>query len=200
MIEVFLPSGARFEVMTQEEADFVDAASAAYQSNYTFVNPSDISDLDAVVRGEVLCWRWDTWLSREMDWAGEPIDIRHYVDAAKKVSTEVRMLKDQIGIDRKTRERTTGDGSMPEFITRVLTAAKYMGIHRCEQVDLVIELAMQLRSLATVYKNSDDEERRLTRCSAEDIMEWIIEVFDPEMQQHDEWFQHNVQRLWVGEL
>lgn len=199
-VTVYLPSGARFEVMNQDEADYIELATLNYRDTFTFENPSDVADLDAVVSNEMLCWRWSTWISREKDWDGNDIDIRHYVDAMKKMSTEVRQLKEQIGIDKKTRDRTTGDGSVPEFIARILTAARYMGIHRLEQVDLVLELAMQLRTLTTIYRNGDEEERRMAKCTAEDLIDWIINVFEPEMMLHDERFQRDVQSIWVGTL
>lgn len=199
-VTVYLPSGARFEVMNQDEADYIELATLNYRDTFTFENPSDVADLDAVVSNEMLCWRWSTWISREKDWDGNDIDIRHYVDAMKKMSTEVRQLKEQIGIDKKTRDRTTGDGSVPEFIARILTAARYMGIHRLEQVDLVLELAMQLRTLTTIYRNGDEEERRMAKCTAEDLIDWILNVFEPEMMLHDERFQRDVQSIWVGTL
>lgn len=199
-IPVVLPSGAPFDVATPEEADYVDHQVAKYMEAFTFVNPGDLSDLDQIVRGELLCWRWDLWMSRNRDYDDCPIDIRHYADAVKKYSTEIRQLKSQLGMDRQTRERTTGDGSIPEFIERILLAARLQNIHRCNQLDKALELAMQLRTIATIHRNSDDEERRLTRCTSDDIVEWILEVFDPEMQAVDDYFQTNVQSTWVGTL
>lgn len=199
-IPVTLPSGVTFEVLTEGEADYIEHQSAAYEAAFSFSNPSDVADLDAIVTKEMLCWRWDTWMSRERDWDQQPIDVRHYVDASKKTSGEIRQLKKQIGIDKDTRDRTSGDGSLPEYISRLLTAAKLMGIHRSDQLDKGLELCMQLRALATVHSNSDDEERRLTRCTAADIVEWINEVFSPEMQAVDDYFQTHVQSTWVGTL
>lgn len=199
-IQVRLPSGGSYAVQTDDEADFVNDLVASYMETFIFPNPTDVADLDAIVRKELLVWRWETWLSLEKNWDGLPIDIRHYSQAVKQLSVEVRQLKDQLQIDKKTRDRTTGDGSVPEFINRITVAAKELGIHRSEQLDRGLELCMQLRALATVWKNSDDAERRMTRCTSDDIVQWINEVFDPEMQAVATHFETHPKRTWVGEL
>lgn len=199
-VEVILPSGSRFEVLTDDEAEWVAHQSMTYLETFVFANPSDLADLDAIIRKELLCWRWETWLAREVNWDGVPIDVRHYGPLAKNISVEIRQLKEQLQIDKRTRDRTTGDGSVPEFIGRILTAAKLLGIHRSDQLDTGLELCMELRALTTVYRNSDPEERKMTRTSAEDIVEWILETFEPRMQAVDDHFQTEVQCLWVRKL
>lgn len=199
-IRILLPSGADYEVPTLEDAEYIERLIAEYQAEFVFENPSDLADLDLIVQMESLCWRWNRELSLGYDRSNQPVNARQLQDFVKSNSTEIRRLKDQLGMDRKQRMRTSGDGSVAEFIERLTTAGAQMNILRCAQLSEGIELSMQLRTLTTVYFNGDEETRRIFHCTAEDILEWVANVFDPRMQAVDDYFMHNDQSIWIRKM
>lgn len=199
-IPVVLPSGADYEVATVEDAEYIEALIAKYMAEFVFENPSDLADLDLIVQMESLCWRWNRELALGYDRRGEPVSPRQLQDFVKSNSTEIRRLKDQLGMDRKQRMRTAGDGSVAEFLERLRTAGAQMNILRCAQLDKALELCMQLRTLTTVYFNGDDELRRIYHCTAPDILEWIANVYDPEMQAVDDYFMTHEQSIWIRKM
>lgn len=199
-ILVTLPSGSDYEVATIEDAEHIERLIDSYQSEFVFTNPSDLADLDLIVTMEALCWRWNRELALGYDRSGQPINARSLQDFVKSNSTEIRRLKDQLGMDRKQRERASGDGSVAEFVDRLRTAGAQLNILRCTQLDKALELTMQLRTLTTVYFNGDEETRAIYHCTAEDILDWIANVFDPEMQAVDDYFMTNEQSIWIRKL
>lgn len=201
---VVLPSGATFNLATADQADHLEELAQGYLDEFAFQSIADLKMLDQVVIGQTLLWMWDQWIFDGVDDRGDTFDLRHVIDVAKKRSLEVRQLMDTLGIDQKSRKRHSGDGSLPDFIERIMTAAVLQDVHRDQQRDKAIELAMHLRTLVTTNGNSDAEEQRLTRTTPQDIVEWIREIFDPEMQALDDHFQVNVhshpETGWAGKL
>lgn len=198
--DVDLPSGKTFTWPTEDQAAHCDELTHDYLDKFTFSNPADLSMLDSVVSGQTLLWTWDRWMAFGTDEEDQPIDLRHVSGVAMKRSLEVRQLMTALGMDNASRKRHSGDGSLPQFIERITTAAVQQDIHRVKQLDKALELANQLRTIITLHRNSDEEERRLTKSTAADIIEWIAEVFEPEMQAIDDYFQVNVHSTWAGQL
>lgn len=197
---VELPSGAPFEFPTAEQAAHCDDLGQQYLEKFTFANVADLAVLDQVVVGQTLLWTWDRWMAFGETDENVTIDLRHVAQVAAKRSLEVRQLMTMLGIDHASRRRHSGDGSLPQFIERITTAATQQDIHRVKQLDKALELSHQLRTIVTLYRNCDEEERRLTKSTERDIIEWISEVYEPEMQAIDDYFQVNVHSTWAGQL
>ena len=73
-IKVVSPSGARFDVMTEEEAEYFERIAAEYYSDNILANIADRQDLDRVLMMELLVYRWSSWLMSESDYYGDKID------------------------------------------------------------------------------------------------------------------------------
>lgn len=200
-IVVTLPSGADFRVDDEAVADQAQSLVDAYKVRLVGLDhPSDLQDLDLIIMLETHNWRFNNEISMGRTSGGSAVNVKQLQEFVKANSTEIRRLKDQLGIDKKTRDRTQGDGSTAEFIGRLTRAGRQMNILRCAQLYQAIELAQQLRTLTTVYYNGDDEERVIFRCTEKDILRWIADVFDPTMQEIDDYFRTHEASIWVRHM
>ena len=200
-IEVELPSGALFEVLTEEEADFTVDLARRYTEAFEFEHISDIQDLDKVVTLEVLCHRWRRWLGSTTDYEGKAVDQVDLYRRVKDFDAELRGQKKALGIDAVTRDKAKGEGSIPHFVATMREKARIFGVHREHQLDRALELTNQLISLVTVWRNCvDDDERRLLHHTTDDIIDWITNVYTPEYQEIDAHFRAHEQKYWVRDL
>lgn len=199
-LPVTLPSGAEFKVLTTEEVDYVHQRVQRYLEDNHFVNVADFADVDRVLEMELLIHRWNLWLSRGRDYFDEPVDEGKLLRAVETWSREVRQLKNQLGIDKATRDKEKGTDSWPVYWQNLLARGREFGIMREQQSSKAIELAMQLIALVTLHDNCDEVERAELHCTVDDLVEWVRDVFIPEMTAIDAYFRENVQRYWVAEM
>ena len=199
-IDVMLPSGQTTSVSRDTEAEYLESKAAEYQEQFAFTNPVDLGVLDMIVSMEMLVWRWQRWLNLGHSDDGEPIAVKQITEAMKQTSAELRLLRSSLGMDKVTRDRTTGDGSLPEFVARLKEGAKAMNVFRCEQVDITLEHGMQLITLANIWRNGDPEEQEMFGCTSDEIMQWILTVYAPAMKTASDYFATNVQSIWIREM
>lgn len=195
---VELPTGNPLTVASEEEEDFVTDLVARYSEQLAFTTIADLTDLDRLIELELISKRWNQSLLNTSE--RQMVDQLALGDKAYKVSAEIRQLKKLLGIDRTTREKSRGDGTVPQWMSRILTAAKAFGVHREQQLDKALELANQLIALWTVRENSSPDELRSLHLTDEDIFDWIRDVFIPEFQAVDAHFMEHDQRYWVRQL
>lgn len=201
LVGVSLPSGAPFEVIGDEEADYIEDLSQQYLSAFEFSNVSDVQDLDRVVAMEVQTYRWARYMARGVDYNGIRVDGVDLQKRIKEFSGEIRQLKKALGIDAATREKARGEGSLPAYLALLREKARVFGVHREHQLDRALELWHQLMSVVMVYNNAvDEDERRLIHHTAEDILSWVTDVAAPEFREIDEYFRSNSQKYWVQDI
>jgi len=198
-VTVILPSGAPFHA-APHEAEFVAELSRKYTTEFAFQSSSDLSDLDRVILFETLIHRWGRWLARRVDDTGLPIDERTVGERIGSTSSELRQLKKLLGIDKVAREKAKGEGSVPHYLANLLERAKAFGINRERQLDKALELANQLSSLVTLYRNCNDDERRNLHVTQADLIDWVETVFVPEFEAIDAHFRTHAQKFWVRDL
>lgn len=199
--EVVAPTGAVFHVLNEEEAQYFDDVSARYLEDNHFSNITDLQDLDRIIHMELLCFRWNGWLSREMDYDGQAIDQEKTQKSVNEFSKEIRLIKKQLGIDKSSREKDKGE-SIAKYIDDLRIRAKEFGVKRNEEAISAITLFKQLESLMVLNKNCTPEERRESRdikAEMEDIFDWIATVAIPEMNDIDAKFRDN-QKMWVRSM
>lgn len=198
LIEVELPSGAPFEVLNDDEAEYIEKLVDEYLSVFEFTHVADIADLDQLVYLELHLYRWARWSSRTCDYAGGKIDPHDLQRRIKDFQGERRQLKRNMGVDAITREKAKGEGSLPHFFAQLRERAKIFGVHRETQLDRALELTNQLIGIVTVWKNCiDDDERRQLHHTTEDVINWILEVYMPEYMEIDAHFREHEQRTWI---
>src|SRR5690242_10182343 len=78
-IEVTLPSGATFLVANEGEKEYIEFSTSEYLDAFDFSSISDLRELDAIVRSEMLLWRWDQWILWRRDYDGNVIDEQKYM-------------------------------------------------------------------------------------------------------------------------
>jgi hypothetical protein len=199
-LPVTLPSGAEFSVLTQAEVNYVNDRVQRYLADNHFVNVSDFQDVDRMLIMEVLCFRWATWISRQQDYFGDPIDESALRRSLNDYSQETRQLKKMLGIDKVARDKQKGEGSVAEYIENLRARAKEFGVMRETQLDKALELTQQLIALITLSDNCDQFEQRELHVTTNDVVDWIREVYIPEFQAVDAHFRQNSQRTWVRSM
>lgn len=200
MMEVVGASGAEFEVLHESEVEYWNAARQKYLDQFKFENISDLQDLDRVLVGEVLAFRWGSWLMAEADYDGRSIE--EMSDKMKKQKLdqekETRILKEKMGLNRAHRQDSEQQNTA-EYLQALLGRAKEFGVHRDEQIVKAIELLNEVFIQVGLYRRSDDEERAHLHVFPEDIMNWIWEVAKPEYDSIDDAFRKN-QKLWIKDI
>lgn len=195
-IPVQLPSGASYYVQTDGEAHYLRDAIERYLSDNHFVNVSDMKEIDRMITFELLIHRWTLWMSRGKDYWNEPINTKQLSDMSSSFSTEVRLLKKALGVDKTSRDKTRGDDSIAAHWDNLLRRAREFGYMRNEQLVQTITAFQRIKAMITLYTNSDEIERKENACELEDVLEVIrdeITKFDAV----DEKFRFEKQALWI---
>ena len=197
--EVPTPAGAVFTVIGLAEKGYYEALATRYLTDNHLVNISDLQDLDRLIGMEVMVWRWQRWLSEEVDyWGGTP-DIPELRKNIKEYSTELRLLKKAVGLDKASRDRERGE-SVVDYIENLKLRAKEFVYMRNEQAVKAITLFQELSSLITLHDNSSPDERRDMDVEEKDIIEWIRTTAIPEFEKIDANFRQTNQKYWVREI
>lgn len=197
LFQVELPSGALIGVPTEEEAAHLTLTVERYQDQYALENVSDLAEVDRCLCLELQMHRNQVWLARRSDYDGKAVDENALQQRSKESSAEIRQIKKTLGIDKVARDRQTGRGSTHQYISDLLGRARRFGLMRNQQAAKSIELAMELISLVTVHRNANEKERRMLRCTEDDIIEWIETVFTPEFMAIDEYFREHDQSTYI---
>lgn len=198
-IIVTLPSGAPFPVLTEDEERYLYDKIDEYRTAFKFENVSDLAELDRVVTLELLIYRMGVWLGRQADYDGNPtFDPKDLRRDLKDASTELRQIKKALGIDKASRDRARGEGSVYQRVETLLQRARAFELHRCRQSERSIELCNQLISLVQLHYNTADvpAEQKEMRVTAPEIVEWVWTVLKPEMEEIDRHFRETEQHYW----
>lgn len=189
------PSGAPFTVLTQEEQSYFRSVAKKYTDEYRFSNVSDLQDLDRILIAEVLSFRWGTWLSKEVDYWGDPIDTDSVTKKLNDYSKELRLMKKSLGMDKPARQKEKSENPA-DYIETMRQHAREFGYMRNEQAVKAITLFQELTSLIQYHDNCTEDERREEDMEIEDVIEWIRVRAIPEFQQIDRDFRETSQKYW----
>ena len=200
ILGVKLPSGATFVVLTAEEKRYIVERVTRYLTDNHFVNISDYQDVDRLVTFELFVYRWSLFLSRGMDYYGDEVETRALSSQIEAYSTEVRLLKKTLGIDKPARDKARGDDSVVNYLSKLRDRAREFGVMRNAQFDKILELFQQLRALVLFHDRCDEIERRENHATMEDIFAWIRETAIPEFDTIDQEFRETQQKFWVRSM
>lgn len=190
-----LPSGETFYVLTENEAEFVAKSTDEYLSHNAFQNISDLRDIDNIVAKELLIHRWQLWVSRQIDYFNQAIDTEDYTKRVKDISNEVRQLKKQVGLDKKTRDQATGDDSFPVWLEQAKKRARKFGQLRDEQRAEVITAFQELNGFLQFHDNCDEREQREQGCTQDDVIVKLREQI-AKFEEIDAKFLEDEQQHW----
>lgn len=189
------PSGAPFTVLTQDEKEYFENVAAQYVNQFKFQNISDLQDLDRILVAELLCQRWGLWLSKEVDYWGDPIDTDVITKKLNEYNKELRQQKKQMGMDKPARDKEKGE-SVADYIETLRQRAREFGEMRNEQAAKAITLFQELAALIQYHDNCTPEERREEDIEVEDVLEWIRNTAIPEFNEIDKNFRQTTQKYW----
>jgi hypothetical protein len=192
------PAGSELNLQTQEEADWYESRRDRYLSDNKFTNVSDLQDLDRLLMLEVMLYRWGLWMGQGFDYLYSRIDENQLKNNLKDYSTEVRLIKASLGIDKVNRDKDKGE-SLSDYVDKLLERAKIFGYHRNNQYELAVTKLYQLRSMVMTYERCDGEERELLDLSMESILEWIRDEVIKPFDELQAAFRKN-QSMWIRDM
>lgn len=195
-VEVALPSGSVFFVLTDSEKKFIEDKIARYMTDNHFTNIADLSELDKIVSAELLIHRWSLWVLRRQDYYGDDIHEKQLADLINDYTTQVRGLKKLLGIDKVTRDRSHGDESVAARWDDVKRRALEFGVFRNDQASHCIESFQRLKAMLQFHDNCIDQERIENRCRVEDVIEVLREEIGA-FDKLDADFKQGQQRYWI---
>jgi hypothetical protein len=196
LVEVVLPSGGKFQVYRREQSHFKERVKR-YTADNHFTSVSDLQELDRIMTLELMVWRWGNWLSQQKDYWGQPVDERDMNRTVKEMSVELRQIKAALGIDKVTRDKTKGEGSVSVYLENLKLRAKEFGVVRERQLAKSLELFNDLKAKIVLYDNCTEDERRELGCDEEGVISWIRDVAIPDYDVIDAHFRASQQRFWI---
>lgn len=198
LFTVTTPTGSDLNLQTTEEADWYEDRRDRYQADNHFPNISDLQDLDRVLLFEVMIYRWSLWLTQGFDYMHARIDESQMKSNIKEYSTELRLLKLALGIDKATRDKDKGE-SLADYTANMLQRAKEFGYHRNEQYEIAVTKFYELTAMIKTFDRCDAEERNLLDLSETSILAWAREHVVKPFDEHAEAFRQN-QKIWVKDM
>ncbi len=194
------PAGSSFEVLTQEEVQWYNDIAERYQKDNHFSNVTDLQDLDRIMSMELMIHRWNIWISQDRDYYDEPVDVEALSKSLKEFSTEIRQTKKTVGLDKFTRDKEKGE-SVSDYLENLKFRAKEFGVMREDQLIKGITLVKEFQHLYGLYNRCVEEERdEPGGITLEGLFQWIDEVFIPEFDAIDLYFQEHSQKFWIREI
>lgn len=200
--EVVLPSGSSFRVHQKEEGYFNKVVSR-YMTDNAYTNISDLQDLDRVVIGEVLIWRWGHWIMSNVNYWNDPVDELTLQKQIKDISQEIRQVKASLGMDKVSRDKAKGTDSVNAYLSNLRRRALLFKHKRNEEFDKALETYHELRAKLTLSDNSTPDEQKEFKCTRDDIWKWLLEEAFPAFDEIDRKFRQegdDPQAKWVSEM
>lgn len=195
---VATPTGSDLHLQTQGEAEWYEKQRNQYLKDNRFVNVSDLEDLTRLLTFEIMVYRWTTWLTQGFDYLTGLINQTELKNSIKEFSTEIRLIKASLGIDRVTRERDKGE-TVGDYVATLLKRAKEFGIHRDTQYSKAVTFIWQLVSDVQTYDRCDDQERNELDLTPDSIVGYIRDTIIPEWDTIEKSFRQN-QKIWIADL
>ncbi len=191
-------SGTEFEVLNKEEKDFFEMNLKKYKEQYRFENVSDLADVDRMLGLELLSYRYTAWLIKGSDYDNLQFSEKDIRDHKQKVDTEIRLLKKNMGMDRRGRVESEAE-SVSEYLRNLLRRAGEFGVHRDTQIAKALDLFNDLKTMIGLHDRTDTEERLHLGVEDHQIIEWVRNSAIPEYDAIDDAFRKN-QRSWIKDV
>jgi len=195
---VTTPSGSELHLQTQEESDWYESRRDRYLTDNLFPNISDLQDLDRLLMLEVLSYRWGLWMAQGFDYVYARVDESQLKNHIKEYSVEIRLLKQNLGIDKSTRDKDKGE-SLADYTAHLLTRAKEFGYHRNDQYEMAVTKFYELRTMLMTFDRCDEEERALLDLSHESILQWVRDNVIKDWDELAAAFRKS-QAMWIRDM
>lgn len=196
-------TGQDIELQTLAEQKFYVGARDKYMTENKFTVASDLRALDRLLLLETQFYRWQWQLAAGVDYdlahleAADEAALRRSI---KETAIQISQIQTDLGLTKAQRDKDDED-SVGAYLVKLRQRAKEFGVHRERQLGRALELLNETFALAGAYKRSNAKERtKLGFESAEDIVDWLIEVAQPRYEEVDAHFRENTQKFWAREL
>lgn len=194
-------SGEELHVMTEGEQRWYEQQRDQYLEQTSLEEASDLGDLDRLLLMELMVHRWSTWIAKGSDYDGYEVDPSKIQKQIGDYTANVTKLKGSMGLTKEARDKSANAGSVGQYLDNLLARAKKFGVHREEQAAKAVALLQELFSVVGAFDRSDEEERRKIGLeSADDVLNWVREVAQPEFEALDREFIEGEQRVWIRSL
>lgn len=198
LYSVDTPNGSNLNLLNEDEARYYESQRDKYLSDNRFTNVSDIEDLSRLLVLEVMVRRWSTYLAQGFDYLAARINETECKSNIKEYSTEIRLVKASLGIDRAQREKDKGE-TVGDYVATLLARAKAFGVHRNQQYAKSVTFLWELINQVQTYDRCNDDERRELDLTPESILDWVRSTVIPEWAALNNDFRQQ-QRIWIGDL
>lgn len=198
LYQVDTPSSSTLNLWNEDEANYYERQRDNYLRDNRFTNVSDIEDLSRLLTLEVMVRRWSNWLTQGFDYLAARVNESELKTNIKEYSTEIRLVKASLGIDRAQREKDKGE-TVGDYIATLLTRAKEFGVHRNTQYAKAVTFLWELINQVQTHDRCNAEERRELDLSPEAIMDWVRTTVIPEWEQLNQDFRQQ-QKVWIDDL
>jgi len=203
LLQVTSTDGHTFTLQSVEEVDYYLGARDKYLSENSFTHASDFRGIDRLLLMEVQMLRYQKQLASGVDYLGDPIDLADetaFRRSIKETAPQISALQVELGLTKSQRDKEQHD-SVGAYIVQLKQAAKQHGVRREKQLGKALELMNELIGLAGAFQRANENERRkLGFESADDIVDWILEVAKPSYDEIDEHFRKTQQQFFIRKL
>lgn len=201
---VYAGSGATVQLMHTREAAYYEHARDEYLTQNTFTVSSDIAALDRLLLFETQVHRWQGWLASGLDYDLADLDPAEERDLGRRLKDTAAMIsqiQNDLGLTMQQRLKAQDASTVGAYLENLRLRAKEHGYHRDKQMGKSIELINDIISIAGSFKRSNENERiKLGFDSAEDVIDYILEVAAPQYAAIDEHYRTTNQKFWIRTL
>lgn len=197
-------AGQEIELLTQKERNLYISAQKKYTDENVFTAASDFRALDRLVLFEVQVFRWQWQLAAACDYDGVDLEASEMTDLRRSIKdTEalISQLQNDLALTKVQRDKAATGDSVSDYIMKLKQRAREHGVRRDKQLGKAIELLNEAFSIAGTYKRSNEAERRKHGFeTAEDVIDWLLEVARPMYDEIDQHYRANNQKFWIRDL
>jgi hypothetical protein len=200
---VITVTGHELELQSEKEQKYYVEARDKYLAENVFTAAADLRGLERLLLLEIQMFRYQWQLAAGVDYNLDFLTVQQesaLQKAVKETSPMISVLQNDLGLTKAQRDVDTQD-SVQGYLNNLKVAAKAFGVMREKQLGKAIELTKELYSIAGAYKRSNEAERKkLGFESAEDIIDYVLEVHKPQFDEVDAYFRANEQRYFIRKL
>jgi len=196
-------TGHELEVQSEKEQKYYNEARDRYLAENVFTAASDLRGLERLLLMEVQMFRWQWQLAAGVDYNLDFLTAQQesaLQKALKESAPMISQLQNDLGLTKAQRDNNSHE-SVQGYLANLKTAAKAFGVMREKQLGRAIELTKELFNVAGAYKRANESERKkLGFESAEDVIDWVLEVMKPQFDEVDAYFREHEQKFFLRKL
>lgn len=201
-VKVTTVTGHEIELIDRREKTFYETARDKYMSEFSFSMHNDLRALDRLLLLETQMFRCQWQLSAGIDYDGVDVDAADEVAlrrAIKETAPQIAEVQKDLGLTKAQRE--SDDDTVASYLERLRVRAREHGVRREKQLGRSLELLNELFAITGAFMRSNENERRkLGFESAQDVVDWIVEVAQPRYDEIDQYFREHQQKFWIRDM